>query len=183
MREDKSDWRMLPDGVECVWRSDHGVFVWHVLIFVELLAIDIFILVWLPKRLVGIGISQLLATLFMCGFCAVFTPLFGSSVLRGIRGRGLPSRLRATVGEGVLLWGRINERPKLAVPRDAILDVRVEGDPWSWWSRQWRLVLLLKDGWRARRVLFRSSNRGSLDGTCRALRYGLQLTSDPEPAG
>jgi hypothetical protein len=123
----------------------------------------------------ALGTSQLVPMLFMGAFCAVFTPLFASSVIRGMRGRGLPSRLRASAGEGVSLWRRVNESPKVAVPREAIADVRVEPDPWAWWCRQWRLVIVLKKGWRTRRVLFRSTDRGSLDGTSRALRHGLRL--------
>src|SRR5206468_2422764 len=104
----------------------------------------------------------------------VFTTLFGYLVLRSIRGRGQPSCLRATTDDGLLVWRWANERPRLAIPRALVVDIRVEPHM-GWLDRSWRLVVIVKSGWRVRRILFTSMSRGDLEGTANALRDGLQI--------
>ena len=179
-RQRQSDgWRALPNGVECDWRSrDRVIVAFHAVLFVEFGAFFSWLVVGFvagfrdvltDPRLLLYGAPVLL-------FFGTFTWLFGLSTLQSFRGRGQPSRLRATVDEGIQFWRRANLRPHIDVPRDAIEDVRVEGGPRPWWPwRQWRLVIRLNTGWRTSRVVFESSDRVSLDNTCSGLRHGVGL--------
>ena len=169
MKPGETQWQWLPDGLECQWRDDRQLFKWHVVILAELLVGAASVIVVSARR------WQHATTAVPCLLVfAYLTPMAIRAVLRGIRDQ--PWRLRATVSDGLSLWEAPTGRPRLAVPHSAIADLRIESDPWGLFWRSWRLVIVLKKRWPIRRVLFSSDERGSLDGTCQALRSALKLT-------
>jgi len=169
LRPGETEWRWLPNGVECFWQSGRNALVVAALISLlsalnfSLLATHLF---GHPGDVYRAAPNALVA--------AVLPILFGYLVLRSIRGRGQPSRLLATIDDGLLVWAWANQRPRLAIPRNLVSEIRVEGDM-GWFDRSWRLVVIVKTGWRVRRILFTSVSRGELENTANALRFGLQI--------
>src|SRR4051812_37344557 len=91
--QNETDWRALPDGVECDWRSGAAAaIVVPAVILLEFLAMDALIIIGLAKG--GRRVVPLFPLVSTAGACAMFTLLFGYLVFRNVRGRGLPSRLR-----------------------------------------------------------------------------------------
>jgi hypothetical protein len=117
-------------------------------------------------------------SLAICGYLTVGCI---RALKRGFKGD--PARLRATTDEGLRVWAGTSERPQIALPRNLITDVRVETDPWAWWHRSWRLVIVVDRGLRRRRRLFSSIDLGGLVRICAALRRGLGLDDTAQVTG
>jgi hypothetical protein len=166
-------WRSLSDGIEYFWRPESTLLAWHFSILIVLsLALLMCVLVTplLDARMVWMPITCVIP-------CACLTARFGQSVVA--QWRGQPSRLRATFGDGVRLWRWAKDRPELSIRREIIAELTLERD----WLCEWQLVVILKRGWRRRRVLFIAERRDRLERIRRSLRSALRIGDDEGGAG
>lgn len=168
VRRGESHWQRLPNGVECFWRDGRDRFGWHVAILIVLLVGLSRHAVFLVRSRDFLVLALTAASLMIWGYLTV---LCIRAVKRGIKGD--TARLRATVHEGLRIWPAASEQPRVALGRDQISDITVEPDPWAWYCRSWRLVVVVNNGIHRRRRLFRSADRRRLIRICTAIRLGL----------
>jgi hypothetical protein len=167
LRPGESRWEWLPNGVQCRWRVNQSILVWHVLILTEFLALLVLLM---PDALSPpVGRARWALPVIML-YVGGMTVMFLFAVMRGFRNRRHPNLLKATAD--TLEYRPSLGRP-LVIPRDAVIELSVEAVRWLP-ARYWRLIVRKRCGQR-RRVLFMSHSRQALEATCRALRAGLRI--------